>query len=159
VRSILLIAVLVQACWHSSADEQHWFDSLHDEWLGAGASRSFNANAAMTLQAAEDALPAAGLYPMRTCPAPTSTDLKPACGGPEVANMGLDTLVFYAFPDRPRGWDGRQVRVVVAGRGPQESIVYVVSKRGMKTVTHGSGDYSSVIFNAISGELDRHTTR
>jgi hypothetical protein len=156
---MVLLALLVQACWHSSADEQHWLESLEDEWPSAGASRHFSTDAETTLQAAEDAVAAAGLYQMRNCPGPTSTEPKPVCGGPAVGTIGVDTLVFYAFPDRRRGWDGRQVRVVVAGHGPHGTTVYVVSKRGMTTVTRGSGDYSSVILNAISVKLDSHTRR
>jgi len=149
-RSIVFLMVTVQACWHSSLDEQRWFESLQAERPGAGVSRTFSANAATTLQAAEDAVAAAGLYQDRTCPGPTATDVNPPCGAVAVVPFGVGTLGFYAFPDRRHGWNGRQVRVVVEGRGPNETIVRIISKEGTTTVTHGSGDYSHVIFDGIS---------
>ena len=157
MRSIVfLLPLLLQACWPASLDQQHWCESLEHESLSAGVSRTFSASAATTLKAAEDAVVAVGLYQQQICPGSTPTDPKPACDGLEVAHFGVDTLAFYAFPDRQRGWDGRQVRVVVAGHGPNESTVYILSKRSTTTVTHGRGDYSSVILNAVSARLNQH---
>lgn len=149
------LGLTVSACV-TSLDQQHWDESLRGVPLVAGTARMFNADSHSTLRAVEDAIVAADLRQARDCPAPDykNHEVMPRCTERAVARVDDHTSVIYAR-GRERGWNGKQVRVVIKERAPNQTIVSVVSKYRTETITGRPGDYSATILNEVARTLSQ----
>jgi hypothetical protein len=120
------------ACF-SSSDQQRWDQSMRSEPFANGVSRTYPAGFARTIQAAENALVAAGLNQERNCPDIDTVTREPHCVG----------LLINPVDDR----------VLIQRLGPELTTVRVISKYREQTILGRRGDYSGTILDEIARNL------
>jgi hypothetical protein len=139
------------ACF-SSSDQQRWDQSMRSESFANGVSRTYPAGFARTIQAAENALVAAGLNQERNCPDIDTVTREPHCVGLLINPVDDHTSYLYAIKGN-HGWNGEQVRVLIQRLGPELTTVRVISKYREQTILGRRGDYSRTILDEIARNL------
>jgi hypothetical protein len=155
-----LVAIVLAAC-ATSADQAHWDASLRSAPVTEGVARTFSADLATTLRAAQQAVLATDLEPDRDCPDSINHDLKVGehtrCLGPTSTRIDDHVAMFNAMKFRGSGdqhwWNGDQVRIVVQEATPGQTTVRVLSRFRTQTIFGRRGDYSAAIFDQISRQL------
>jgi hypothetical protein len=153
-----LAAIVLAAC-ATSADQAHWDASLRSAPVTEGVARTFSADLATTLRAAQQAVLTTDLEPDRDCPDSINHDLivgeHNRCLGPTSTRIDDHTAVFNAMKLRGEGqwWNGEQVRIVVQEAAPGQTTVRVLSRFRTQTIVGRRGDYSAAIFDQISRQL------
>ena len=163
-RILCALAVLVVACVNWNLEEAHWDASLRSAPLTQGVARTFSADLATTVRAAQQAVIALGFEPDMDCPDSINRGIKNVgervrCLGPRFTRIDEHTAVFNAMKFRGTGdqhwWNGEQVRILVQEVVPGQSTVRVLSRFRTQTIVGRRGDYSSAIFERLSDQLNR----
>jgi hypothetical protein len=163
VKRLAFLAAIVLAACATSLDQAHWGASLRSAPLTEGVARTFSADLATTLRAAQQAVLATDLIPDRDCPDSINHDLKVGehvrCLGPRSTRIDDHAAMFVAVKLRGSGnhqwWNGDQVRIVVQEAAPGQTTVRVLSQFRTQTLVGRRGDYSAAIFDGIARQLKK----